>query len=90
MAPQPVSVAILEHVAAAMPTGSHLVLVEIVQHPNAPHFLAPVVDLQMLTQTDGGRQRTLDQLNALLHNAGLTPTGNVFVSLPHSLVEARK
>ncbi|KAF0957288.1 Aclacinomycin 10-hydroxylase RdmB [Rhodococcus sp. T7] len=81
---------ILEHVAATMPSGSRLVLVEIVQHPNTANFLAPFVDLQMLTQTDGGRQRTVEQLNALLTTAGLTPTGTVLPAYAHSLVEARK
>ncbi|MFF0284423.1 methyltransferase [Rhodococcus aetherivorans] len=81
---------ILGHLAATMPSGSRLVLVELVQHPNAANFLAPFVDLQMLTQTEGGRQRTLAQLNALLTGAGLTPTGTVLPAFAHSLVEARK
>ena len=49
---------ILSTVAAAMPSGSRLVLVEILQQPNTPNPLAPWADLLMLTQTDGGRQRT--------------------------------
>lgn len=81
---------ILRNVAAAMPSGSNLVVVELVQELNVAHPLAPIVDLQMLTQTDGGRQRTLDELNSLLRHAGLRPTGSVYSAITHSLLEARK
>ncbi|MFE5708764.1 methyltransferase [Rhodococcus koreensis] len=36
---------ILEHVATTMPSGSRVVLAEIVQHPNTANFLAPFIDL---------------------------------------------
>ncbi|MFG1782938.1 methyltransferase [Rhodococcus oryzae] len=78
---------ILASVAATMRPGDRLVLVELVQEPNEPHPLAPLVDLQMLTQTDGGRQRTLGELNALLRGAGLAPSA-VTRTMVHSLVEA--
>jgi hypothetical protein len=44
----------------------------------------------MLTQTDGGRQRSEDELAALLTDAGLRPTGTVRHAIPHALVEAVK
>ncbi len=81
---------ILSTVAAAMPSGSRLVLVEILQHPNTPNPMAPWADLLMLTQTDGGRQRSADELARLLIDAGLHPTGTVRHAIPHDLVEAVK
>jgi predicted nicotinamide N-methyase len=81
---------ILSTVAAAMPSGSRVLLVEILQQPNTPNPLAPWTDLLMLTQTDGGRQRSVDELTALLTDAGLRPTGTVRHAVPHDLVEAVK
>ena len=81
---------ILSTVAAAMPSGSRLVLVEILQHPNTPNPMAPWADLLMLTQTDGGRQRSADELAGLLIDAGLRPTGTLRHATPHDLVEAVK
>jgi hypothetical protein len=43
-----------------------------------------------LTQTDGGRQRSPDELGALLADTGLRTTGTVPHTTPHSLVEAVK
>jgi O-methyltransferase domain len=48
---------ILSTVAAAMPSGSRVLLVKILQQSNTPNPFAPSADLLMLTQTDGGRQR---------------------------------
>lgn len=81
---------ILSTVAAATPSGSRLVVVEILQQPNTPNPLAPWVDLLMLTQTDGGRQRSADKHAALLTDAGLRPTGTMRHTIPHDLVEAVK
>ncbi len=81
---------ILSTVAAAMPSGSRVVLVEILQQPNKPNPLAPWVDLLMLTQTDGGRQRSVDELATLLTDAGLHPTDTVRHAIPHDLIEAVK
>jgi O-methyltransferase domain len=81
---------ILSTVAAAMPSGSRVVLVELLQQPNTPNPLAPWADLLMLTQTDGGRQRSVHELAALLTDAGLRPTGTVRHAIPHDMVEAVK
>lgn len=81
---------ILATVAMTMAKGSKLVLVETIQQPNAPNPLAPFIDLQMLTQTDGGRQGSVGELSQLLIAAGLRPTGRVFSAVPHDLVEAEK
>jgi hypothetical protein len=81
---------ILSAVVAAMPSGSRVVLVEVLQRPNRPNPLAPWADLLMLTQTDGGRQRSVDELAALLTDVGLRPTGTVRHAVLHDLVEAVK
>jgi hypothetical protein len=77
---------ILRTVRATMPAGSRVVLVETLQDPNAPDPIASLVDVQMLTQTDGGRQRSVAELHALLRAAGLTP-GTVRRTAGPALVE---
>jgi hypothetical protein len=64
---------ILATVRKAMPAGAKLVLVETLQEPNAIEPVASFVDVHMLTQTDGGRQRSVAELHALLSDAGLEP-----------------
>ena len=80
------SLTILKTVRAAMPAGSRLVLVETLQEPNAPDDIASFVDLQMLTQCDGGRQRSVAELQALLRQAGLEP-GEVRLTAGPALLE---
>ncbi|MEJ7658100.1 MAG: methyltransferase [Thermoleophilaceae bacterium] len=63
---------ILATARAAMPSGSRLVLLEGVLERNE---VDPIVDAHMLTQTDGGRQRSVAELHALLRDAGLEPGG---------------
>ncbi|MFV9632869.1 methyltransferase [Mycobacterium neumannii] len=81
---------ILAAVAASMPRGSKLVIVEYLQEPNRPNPFSPLLDLHTLTQRDGGRLRSVDELTALLTGAGLRPTGRMFSVVPHDLVEAEK
>ncbi len=81
---------ILNAVAASMPSGSRLVVVEMIQHPNRPNPFSPLMDLHTLTQRDGGRLRSVAELGALLTGAGLRPTGRVFSVVPHVLIEAEK
>jgi O-methyltransferase domain len=78
---------ILRTVRAAMPPQSKLVLVETLQEPNAVEPVASFVDVHMLTQTDGGRQRSVAELHALLRDAGLEP-GQVTRTANPALVEA--
>lgn len=77
---------ILRTVRAAMPAGSRLVLVETLQEPNAVEPVASFVDVHMLTQTDGGRQRSVAELHALLRQADLEP-GEVRLTANPGLVE---
>ena len=64
---------ILRTVAAAMPPGARVVLVETLQEPDRPDPMASLIDVHMLTQCDGGRQRSVAELQALLRGAGLEP-----------------
>lgn len=81
------SSAILRTVRAAMPPGARLVLVETLQEPNVPDPIASFADVQMLTQCDGGRQRSVAELHGLLRGAGLEP-GEVRRTGGPALVEA--
>jgi hypothetical protein len=63
------------------------VLVETLQEPNVPDPIVSLVDVQMLTQCDGGRQRSVAELHALLRAAGLQP-GEVRRTAGPALVEA--
>lgn len=60
-------------VRRAMPPGARLLLVELLLEDGPVAPLASVVDLQMLAVTDGGRQRSVEQLAALLGKAGFGP-----------------
>lgn len=81
---------ILAAVAAGMPRGSKLVVIEYLQPRNRPNPFSPLLDLHTLTQRDGGRLRSLAELSALLTGAGLRPTGRTFSVVPHDLIEAEK
>ena len=61
---------ILSNLAGAMREGSRLLMVEFLQQRHRPHPMVPLVDLQMLTQTDGGRERSVAEFRALLEGAG--------------------
>ena len=67
------SLQILRTLRAAMAPGSRVVLIETLLEPGDPDPIAVRIDLHMLTQCDGGRQRSLAELQALLRAAGLTP-----------------
>jgi hypothetical protein len=79
-------VTILRTVRAAMPEGARAVLVELPQEPNEPDPIASLADLHMLTQCDGGRQRSIAELQELLRAADLTP-GDVHRTAGPALVE---
>ena len=64
---------ILGVVARAMAPGSRLVLVEQLQERHRPEPVASWVDVHMLAVCDGGRQRSVAELHALLRGAGLEP-----------------
>ncbi len=78
---------ILTRVRAIMPSGARLVLLELAPEPGDPHPFASWVDLQMLTQCEGGRERSVAELHALLRRAGLRP-GPVRRTAADALLEA--
>jgi O-methyltransferase domain len=77
---------ILRTVRETMPAGSRLVIVEALQERNEPHPFASLSDVQMLTQCDGGRERSATELQRLLSQAGLRP-GGVYETAAPALVE---
>ncbi|WP_431238201.1 methyltransferase [Mycolicibacterium aichiense] len=81
---------ILAAVAAGMPVGAKLLVVEYLQPRNRPNPFSPLLDLHTLTQRDGGRLRSRAELDDLLVGAGLRPTGRAFSVVPHDIIEAAK
>jgi hypothetical protein len=69
----PTSARILASVRSTMAPGTRLVLIEQLQERNRPHPFASLSDLQMLTQCVDGRERSAEELQALLSDAGLEP-----------------
>src|SRR4051794_4900829 len=69
----PTSARILSGVRSAMSAGARLVVIEQIQERNEPHPFASLSDIQMLTQCVDGRERSRDELQALLRGAGFTP-----------------
>lgn len=83
-------VTIARAVASSMPRGSKLVVIEYLQPRHRPNPFSPLLDLHTLTQRDGGRLRSADELTTLLSGAGLRPTGRRFAVVPHALIEFEK
>jgi hypothetical protein len=69
------SLQILRTVRAAMAPGAMVVLVETLIEDDEDDPIAARVDLHMLTQCDGGRQRSVAELQSLLSRAGFRPGG---------------
>lgn len=79
---------IVKNVAATMPTGARLVVIEGEQHRNQPHPRFSMIDLQMLTMTEGGRERSSDEMTTILEQAGLRPSGVRHTATDLALLEA--
>lgn len=79
------SAAILRSVRAAAPVGSKLVVIERDQPANTALFPTSMIDVHMLTQTDGGRQRSTSELHRLLREANFEP-GSTYRTLGMSMV----
>lgn len=77
---------VLRTTRAAMAPGARVVLVEALQERDRVEPVASLVDVHMLTQTDGGRQRSVAELHELLRAAGLRP-GEVRRTAGPALVE---
>ena len=81
------SLQILRTVRATMEPGAKVVLVEILQQRNVPDAVASMVDVQMLTQCDGGRQRSVEEFHDLFRQCDLKP-GEVHLTAGPALIEA--
>jgi hypothetical protein len=81
---------ILRNVAAGMPAGAKLVVIEGVQDANTAHPRFSPIDLEMLIVTDGGRERSLSQFQELIAASGLHPGVVRHTSTGVSLIEAVK
>ncbi len=83
-------VRLLRNVAAAMPIGAKLVVIEGVQDRNAAHARFSPIDLQMLVVTEGGRERSIAELQDLIAAAGLRPLSVRRTPADLALLEAEK
>jgi hypothetical protein len=66
--------------------GRILVVEMLIPGPNELHF-SKLVDIEMLVMTDGGRERTKHEYQALYGAAGLRVTGVTPTNSPWSIVE---
>ncbi len=67
------SLQILATIAAGMPAGAKLIVIEQLLERNEADPLVASVDLHMLAVCDGGRQRSAGEIRELLSAAGLEP-----------------
>jgi hypothetical protein len=65
---------LLTNLASTMPIGSRVVVIEGLQDRNAVDQRFSMIDLEMLVVTEGGRERSADELRGLIRGAGLIPT----------------
>jgi hypothetical protein len=81
------SLAILKNVRKVIAPGGRLLLVEMVIPPgNDPH-LGKLLDLEMLVQTHGGRERSESEFRDLFAAAGFRLTRIVCTKAPASVIE---
>ncbi len=73
-------------VRATMPVGSRLVAIDQHLEPGRPSPVTSMVDLLMLVECEGGRERSPEQVHTLMRKAGLTP-GRVRHAGLHMVVE---
>lgn len=64
---------ILRRVRATMPVGSKIVAIDQHLELNRPSPVTSMVDLLMLVECEGGRERSPEQVHGLMRDAGLTP-----------------
>lgn len=78
---------ILTRIRATMPTGSRLVTIDMHHEPGQLNTVSAMIDVLMLVSCQGGRERSPQQVHALMRDAGLIP-GRVRHFGPTMLVEA--
>jgi hypothetical protein len=77
---------ILARLHATMPTGSKVVTIDQHLEPGRPSPVTSMVDLLMLVECEGGRERSPEQVHRLMEEAGLAP-GRVRHAGLHMIVE---
>jgi hypothetical protein len=77
---------ILRRVRATMPAGARVVAIDQHLEPNRPSPVSSMVDLLMLVECEGGRERSPAQVHGLMRDAGLAP-GRVRHAGLHMVVE---
>jgi hypothetical protein len=83
-------VRLLRNVAATMPAGAKLVVVEGIQERSRAHSRFSPIDLQMLVVSEGGRERSVVEIQTLMSHAGLRPTSVRRTPADLALLEAVK
>src|SRR5262249_49226993 len=78
---------ILSNIRKAMGPASKLLLAEAVIPAGNRAFFGKFLDLEMLTMTPGGRERTADEFATLCSKAGLRVPGTVPTAGYESLIE---
>ena len=81
---------ILGTICTTMPSGARLVVIEGVQDPNSVHPRFSMIDLQMLVAAEGGRERSIAELERLISTAGLHPVRTRRTATDLALIEAAK
>jgi hypothetical protein len=64
---------ILRRVRATMPPGAKVVAIDQREEPARPNPVTAMVDLHMLVECEGGRERTPAEVHGLMRDAGLQP-----------------
>jgi hypothetical protein len=77
---------ILRRVRATMPVGSRIVTIDQHLERNRPSPISSMVDLLMLVECEGGRERSPEEVHGLMRDAGLAP-GRVRHAGLHMIVE---
>jgi hypothetical protein len=81
------AVTILKNINRAMPADGRVLVCEMVLPPgNQPHF-GKLFDIEMMTQSDSGRDRTEEEFRALFEAAGLKLRRVVPTMTPVSVIE---
>jgi hypothetical protein len=64
---------ILTRLRKTMPSGSRVVAIDLHHERSRPDGFTPLLDLQMLVCCEGGRERSPQEVHALMRDAGLEP-----------------
>ena len=79
---------IVKNVVSSMPASARLVAIEGNQDRNEVHPRFSMIDLQMLTMSEGGKERSGGEIEQLLTNGGMHPLGTRRTATDLLLVEA--